>query len=187
MPIYLPILVDLILKAFTPAPRILPCPIYCTPALHSTKKPCCLVVYYHIIQSQTWIKTWIENYKAKLSIEQKRREGWGILHADRLTGMNVTHCLRSSHYCHKGEESLFELYAIVWEFASNYCTLTKSLAPGKHWVFNQWRRLRGERLIIMSGTEPMEWHQTPGNHVLNVFNTILQFHSRHYHEPVLTH
>uniref|UniRef100_A0A4W5LM42 LIM zinc-binding domain-containing protein n=1 Tax=Hucho hucho TaxID=62062 RepID=A0A4W5LM42_9TELE len=29
--------------------------------------------------------------------------------------------------------------------------------------------LRGERLIIMAGTEQMEWHQTPGNHV---FDTI---------------
>ena len=30
----------------------------------------------------------------------------------------------------------------------------------------------GERLIIMPGMEQMEWHQTPGNHVFDVFNTI---------------
>ena len=30
---------------------------------------------------------------------------------------------------------------------------------------HQWRLLRGEQLIIMAGTEQMEWHQTPGNHV----------------------
>ena len=33
----------------------------------------------------------------------------------------------------------------------------------------QWRLLRGGRLIILSG---MEWHQTPGNHVFDVFDTI---------------
>ncbi|CDQ87022.1 unnamed protein product [Oncorhynchus mykiss] len=36
----------------------------------------------------------------------------------------------------------------------------------------QWRLPRGGRLIIMSGTERMEWHQTCGNHVLDVFDTI---------------
>jgi hypothetical protein len=29
-----------------------------------------------------------------------------------------------------------------------------------------------ERLIIMAGTEQIEWHQTPGNHVFDVFDTI---------------
>ena len=32
--------------------------------------------------------------------------------------------------------------------------------------------LRGERLIIMPGTEQMEWNQTPGNHVFDVFDTV---------------
>ena len=36
----------------------------------------------------------------------------------------------------------------------------------------QWRLLRGGRFIIMSGTERMERHQTPGNHVFDVFHTI---------------
>jgi hypothetical protein len=34
------------------------------------------------------------------------------------------------------------------------------------------RLLRGERLIIMAGTAQMEWHQTPGNHVFDVYDTI---------------
>ena len=37
---------------------------------------------------------------------------------------------------------------------------------------NQWRMLRGGRLIIMSGTEQMEWQQTQGNHVFNVVDTV---------------
>jgi hypothetical protein len=36
----------------------------------------------------------------------------------------------------------------------------------------QWRLLRGERLIIMSGTGQMEWHQTPVNNMFDVFDTI---------------
>jgi hypothetical protein len=32
--------------------------------------------------------------------------------------------------------------------------------------FHQWRLLRGGQLIIMAGTEQMEWHSTHGNHVL---------------------
>jgi hypothetical protein len=31
---------------------------------------------------------------------------------------------------------------------------------------------RGERLIIMAGTEKIESHQTPGNHVIDVVVTI---------------
>jgi hypothetical protein len=37
---------------------------------------------------------------------------------------------------------------------------------------DQWRLLRGGRLIIMAGTAQMEWHQTHGNHghhMLDVF------------------
>ena len=35
---------------------------------------------------------------------------------------------------------------------------------GSHCVYmDQWRLLRRERLIIMSGKEKMDWHQTPGN------------------------
>jgi hypothetical protein len=48
---------------------------------------------------------------------------------------------------------------------------------------HQWRLLRGGRLIIMAGTERMEWHQINGNHVFGVFDTINR--SRHYHEPLL--
>ena len=40
---------------------------------------------------------------------------------------------------------------------------------------NQWRLVRGGRRIIMAGTEQMEWHQTHGNHVFDVFNTIPPF------------
>ena len=36
----------------------------------------------------------------------------------------------------------------------------------------QWRLLRGGRLIIMPGLEQMEWHQTHGNYVLYVFDTV---------------
>ena len=36
----------------------------------------------------------------------------------------------------------------------------------------QRRLLRGERLIIMTGTEQMEWHQIHGNHVFDVFDII---------------
>ena len=34
------------------------------------------------------------------------------------------------------------------------------------------RLLRGGQLTKMAGTEWMEWHQTPGNHVFDVFYTI---------------
>jgi hypothetical protein len=37
---------------------------------------------------------------------------------------------------------------------------------------NQWRLLRGGRLIIMDGMESMERHQPHGNHVFDVFNII---------------
>ena len=37
---------------------------------------------------------------------------------------------------------------------------------------HQCRLLRGEQLIIMAGTEQMEWQQTPENHVFDVFDTI---------------
>ena len=37
---------------------------------------------------------------------------------------------------------------------------------------SQWRLLRGGQLIIMSGMALMEWHQTHGNHVFDVFDTI---------------
>ena len=40
----------------------------------------------------------------------------------------------------------------------------------------QWRLLRGERLIILAGTERMEWHQTHGNHVFDVFDTFPRAH-----------
>ena len=36
----------------------------------------------------------------------------------------------------------------------------------------QWRLRSVERLMIIPGTEQMEWHQTPGNHVFDVFDTI---------------
>uniref|UniRef100_A0A4W5RQB8 Kinesin family member 1A n=1 Tax=Hucho hucho TaxID=62062 RepID=A0A4W5RQB8_9TELE len=36
---------------------------------------------------------------------------------------------------------------------------------------HNWRLLRGGRLIIMAGTERMEWHQTHGNHVFDVVDT----------------
>lgn len=36
---------------------------------------------------------------------------------------------------------------------------------------HQWRLLRRGRLIIIAGTEEMEW-QTHGNHVFNVLDTI---------------
>jgi hypothetical protein len=59
------------------------------------------------------------------------------------------------------------------------------------------RLLRGERLIIMSGTKQMERHQIPGNYVFDVFVTIpliplqslLQAHSpqlRCHQPPVLS-
>jgi hypothetical protein len=36
--------------------------------------------------------------------------------------------------------------------------------------------LRGERLITMARTEQMEWHQTPGNHLMvDVVDTIPLF------------
>ena len=38
---------------------------------------------------------------------------------------------------------------------------------------HQWRLLRGGRLLIMAGTERMEWHQTHGNHVFDVLDAIL--------------
>jgi hypothetical protein len=37
---------------------------------------------------------------------------------------------------------------------------------------DQWRLLGGGRLIIMAEIESMEWHQTHGNHVFHVFDTI---------------
>ena len=37
---------------------------------------------------------------------------------------------------------------------------------------HQWRLLRRGRLIIMAGTASMEWHQTHGNNVFDVFDTI---------------
>jgi hypothetical protein len=40
-------------------------------------------------------------------------------------------------------------------------------------VIYQWRLLRGEQLIIMAGKEQMEWHQRPGNHMFDVFDTML--------------
>ena len=37
---------------------------------------------------------------------------------------------------------------------------------------NQWRLLRGGRLLIMAGTERLECHQTHSNHVFAVFYTV---------------
>ena len=47
------------------------------------------------------------------------------------------------------------------------------------------RLLRRGRLIITTGMEQMEWHQTPGNHVFDVFDTIHLFRSSHFNELVL--
>jgi hypothetical protein len=39
-------------------------------------------------------------------------------------------------------------------------------------MLNHRRLLRGGRFIIIPGTEQMDWHQTHGNHVFDVFDII---------------
>ena len=53
---------------------------------------------------------------------------------------------------------------IFYNSAVLMCTVWYSDSTGGCWG--------GERLIIMAGTEQMEWHQTLGNHVFDVFDTI---------------
>jgi hypothetical protein len=48
----------------------------------------------------------------------------------------------------------------------------------------QWKLLRGRRLVILAATEQKEWHQTHGNHVFDVFDTIPLI-LLHYHKPIL--